>query len=173
MIANPMTTVHPPVTTGIKVLLGFLLFQLLIVLTQTWAFFDYDRMARHKLQEPRFLAEEAVVQSNRAICATQAVVMIPLTILSMVGIIRHRFYGVVCTWMVLGTALYWPVNFIASRVTYASAGIRHVELNGADLGICVLIFVGASWGSWILYYLSPDLLEWWKADLASGKQKLD
>lgn len=157
---------EPPLPSGIKILMGFLLFHLLIVLTQTWAFFDYDLMARNKLQEPRFLADEAVVQSNRAICAAHSVVMLPLSFMALIGLARHQFYGVICTWMLLGTALYWPVNFVASRFTYSSAGIRHVELNGGDFGICAFVFLFACWGSWLLCR-SPQLLEWWKRDFAS------
>jgi len=148
---------------GMKVLMGFLIFHLLIVLTQTWAFFDYDLMARKKLQEPRFLADEAVVQSNRAICAAHSVVMLPLNLMALAGLARHKFYGVVSTWMLLGTALYWPVNFVASRFTYASAGIRHVGLNGGDSGICAFVFLFACWGSWFLCRSSSSI-EWWKDD---------
>ena len=156
-------------TGGIKALLVFLVFHLAIILTQTWAFFDYDLMARNKLQEPRFLADEAVVQSNRAICAAHSLVMLPLSVLAIVGLLRHQFYGVICTWMLLGTALYWPVNFVASRFTYASAGIRHVEINGGDLGICVFVFLAACWGSWLLFR-SPQLCGWWEADLSLLKK---
>ncbi len=163
-----MAALHPPLETGIKMLIGFLIFQLIIVLTQTWAFFEYDQVAKKKLQEPRFLADEAVVQSNRAICAAQSVVMLPLCILAIYGLLRRRFFGVVCTWMLLGTALYWPVNFVASRFTYTSAGIRHVALNGGDLGICIFVFVTAGWGSWMLL-CSPQLLEWWKQDIVKSK----
>lgn len=145
--------------TGIKVLIGFLIFHLLIVITQTIALFEYDWMAQNKLQEPRFLAEEAVVQSNRAICAAHAVVMLPLNILALGGLHQHRFYGVICSWMLLGTCLYWPVNFVASRFTYASAGIRHVELNAPDLGICIFVFVFACWASRMLTQ-TPQLKDW-------------
>ena len=136
--------------TSVKVLVGFLIFHLLIVITQTVALFEYDWMAQNKLQEPRFLADEAVVQSNRAICAAHAVVMLPLNCLALMGLCQHRFYGVICSWMLLGTCLYWPVNFVASRFTYASAGIKHVELNAADFGICALVFVLAAWASRML-----------------------
>ena len=150
-------------TWSLKILIGFLMFHLLITLTQTWAFFDYDRMALLKLQEPRFLAAEAVVQSNRAICVAHSIVMVPLSVLGIFGLLQHSFYGVVCTWMVLGTAMYWPVNFVASRYTYSSAGIKHVELRGEDFGICIFVFVSALWGSWTMY-CTPQLLEWWKRE---------
>jgi hypothetical protein len=152
-------------TGPLKVVIGFLIFHLAIILTQTWAFFDYDLVASNKLQEPRFLADEAVVQANRAICAAHSVVMLPLSLMAIAGLVRHQFYGVVCTWMLFGTALYWPVNFIASRFTYASAGIRHVELNGGDFGICLFVFMFGCWGSWLLCR-SPQLIGWWEADLS-------
>lgn len=148
-------------TTGIKVLVVFLIFHLLIVITQTVALFHYDWMAQNKLQEPRFLADEAVVQSNRAICAAHAVVMLPLNCLALLGLCQYRFYGVICSWMLLGTCLYWPVNFVASRFTYASAGIRHVKLNSADLGICVFVFAFACWASRMLSHQSPQLIHYW------------
>lgn len=151
-------------TTAMKWLLVFLLFHLLIVLTQTWAFFDYDRMALSKLQEPRFLADEAVVQSNRAICAAHFMVMLPLNILAIAGLTRYKFYGVVCTWMLLGTAMYWPINFLASRYTYMSANIRHVPLNGADSFICTFVLATACWFSWYLYK-SRLVPEWCLLDL--------
>lgn len=150
--------------------MAFLVFHLLIVLTQTWAFFDYDLMARNKLQEPRFLADEAVVQSNRAICAAHGVVMLPLNVMAIYGLARSRFYGVVCSWMVLGTAMYWPANFVVSRFTYASSNIRHVELNGFDFGICFFVFLTACWGSWHLGR-SHQLIEWWKKDFESASKR--
>ena len=155
---------------SLKVLIGFLIFHLLITLTQTWAFFDYDLMAQNKLQEPRFMADEAVVQSNRAICAAHSIVMVPLSLFGIFGLLRQQFYGVVCTWMLLGTALYWPVNFVASRFTYASAGIKHVELRGEDLGICIFVFVFALWGSWLMYR-TPDLMDWWKEGMNTTTTK--
>ena len=157
-------------TPGMKWLMVFLAFHLLIVSTQTWAFFDYDRMARNKLQEPRFLADEAVVQSNRAICAAHAVVMLPLNVIAMYGLARCRFYGVVCSWMLLGTAMYWPVNLVASRYTYASSNIRHVELNGGDFVICLFVFLTSCWGSWHLVQCE-QVLEWWGMDFQNLKKR--
>eukprot|EP00429_Kryptoperidinium_foliaceum_P019231 CAMPEP_0176035654 /NCGR_PEP_ID=MMETSP0120_2-20121206/17644_1 /TAXON_ID=160619 /ORGANISM="Kryptoperidinium foliaceum, Strain CCMP 1326" /LENGTH=174 /DNA_ID=CAMNT_0017369021 /DNA_START=23 /DNA_END=547 /DNA_ORIENTATION=- len=160
----------PPCPTDVKILIIFLVVHLLIVLTQTWAFFDYDLMARNKLQEPRFLADEAVVQSNRAICAAHSIVILPLNLLAIVGLTSKQFYGVVSSWMMLGTAMFWPTNFVASRFTYSSAGIRHVELNGGDFSICLFVFIFACWASQRLYR-STELVGWWLSSLEMAEAK--
>ena len=103
---------------ALKCILCFLIIHLIIITTQVWAVFDYDKIASYKLQEPRILADEAVVQSNRAIGVGDISVM-TLNVAAIVGVSRQRWYGVVCTFMVLGVALYWPVNFVATRFTYA------------------------------------------------------
>jgi hypothetical protein len=157
-----------PIPSGIKVLIGFLILHTLLLLTQTWAVFQYDLMASYYLQEPRFMAEEAVVQSNRAIGLADTVVMLPLSFMAIYGLLTRKFYGVICSWMLLGTALYWPAQFIASRFTYASANIKHVNLRGEDFFICTVVFLFACWGSWLLCR-SPQLIEWWKEDFPSGR----
>jgi hypothetical protein len=83
--------------------------------------------------------------------------------MAIVGLLRKKFYGVVCSWMLLGIALYWPVVFVMSRFTYASADIRHVALRAEDLAITGIIFLFACWGSWFLCR-SQELVQWWKED---------
>lgn len=152
-------------SSGIKVLIGFLFFHALLLLTQTGAVLDYDLMAGWKLQEPRSMADEAVVQSNRAIGLADTFIVLPLNAMALYGILCRKFYGVICCWLLLGIALYWPVVFVMSRFTYASADIEHVALRLEDAGITGFVFLFACWGSWLLCR-SPELVEWWKEDLS-------
>jgi hypothetical protein len=159
-----------PLSTGIKVLVGFLIIHALLLVTQTWAVWDYDLMASWKLQEPRSMATEAVVQSNRAIGLADTVIMLPLSVMAIVGLLRRQFYGVVCSWMLLGIALYWPVVFVMSRFTFASADIAHVPLRTEDLVITGTIFLFAAWGGWLLCR-SPELIDWWKVDFPTTTRR--
>eukprot|EP00339_Tiarina_fusa_P024415 CAMPEP_0117052114 /NCGR_PEP_ID=MMETSP0472-20121206/36026_1 /TAXON_ID=693140 ORGANISM="Tiarina fusus, Strain LIS" /NCGR_SAMPLE_ID=MMETSP0472 /ASSEMBLY_ACC=CAM_ASM_000603 /LENGTH=155 /DNA_ID=CAMNT_0004766623 /DNA_START=91 /DNA_END=555 /DNA_ORIENTATION=+ len=153
------STDAPQLSIGLKVLVGFIILHALLLLTQTWAVFDYDTVAGLKLQEPRSMADEAVVQTNRAIGLGDTIIMLPLNIMAIVGILSRKFYGVICSWMLLGAALYWPVVFVMSRFTYASADILHIPLRAEDLITTGAVFFFACWGSWLLCR-SPELIEW-------------
>jgi len=163
---NQSSQSKKPLPTELQLLQGFLWLHLLLMLTQTWAFFDYDLMARNRLQEPRFMAEEAVVQSNRAKCLTGTIVIVPLSVLSLYGISQRKFFGALGTGMVLATAMYWSVEFLSSRYTYSSADIRHVDLQGGDFGICAFFFLFSCWGSWKLCH-SPVVAEWARQDISA------
>jgi hypothetical protein len=123
-------------------------------------------VASWKLQEPRSIVDETVVATNQAIAMADTAIMLPLFVMSIVGLHQRKFYGVVCAWMVFGITLYWPVVWWMSRITYKSAGIASVPLRGQDLLVTGAIFLFGTWGSWFLYR-QRDLLDWWKEDFAS------
>ena len=160
----------PPLSTGLRVLILLLVLHLLLLCTQTWAVWDYDLMASFKLQEPRSMADEAVVQSNRAVGLADTIIMIPLSLMAIVGLSSKQFYGVVTSWMLLGIALYWPVVYVMSRITYASGDIEHVPLGVQDISVCSVVFLFGCWGSWLLCR-SPELLLWWKKDFPEETTK--
>jgi hypothetical protein len=157
------STDTPRLSLGIKALIGFLIAHALLLLTQTWAVFDYDTVASMKLQEPRSMADEAVVQANRAIGLADTLIMLPLNTMAVVGLLRRKFYGVICSWMLLGIALYWPIVFVMSRFTYASADIRHIPLRAEDIITTGVVFLLSCLGRWLLCR-SPELIEWWEED---------
>ena len=132
-------------TTRFYSLIFFLILHLLIVVTQVWAVFDYDRVASYKLQEPRVLADEGVVQSNRAIGIGSALVVLPLNLLAIYGNLCRKgaAWNTHATCALLGLSTYWPVVFLASRYTYPSGEVRCVSLQGEDLGICLFMIVGS------------------------------
>jgi hypothetical protein len=83
---------------GIKVLIGFLMYHLLLVTCPAWSFFQYDTVSTtFHLEEPRIITDEAVVQTNRAIGFTNLIFVIPLNIVSIIGLLSH-FGCSCCCW---------------------------------------------------------------------------
>jgi hypothetical protein len=77
----------PPSMKGLRVVLGFFYFHLLLVSFPSWSYFQYDVVATtYHLEEPRGIADEAVVQTNRAIGLVNIILVIPLNILAIVGL---------------------------------------------------------------------------------------
>lgn len=54
------------------------------------------------------------------------------------------------TYMLLGVAIYWPIQFWSSRLTYSSADIGHVPLQAADAATLLFVLAFASWSAWYL-----------------------
>lgn len=149
---------------GLKVVIGFFYFHLLLVLFPAWSYFQYDLVAGLHLEEPRILADEAVVQTNRAIGLANLLTVIPLNLLAIAGLsmpstcCSNRFsasslppaWGMVSSYMLLGSALYWPTLFLATRLTYASADIGHVKLGASDATTAAVVVAFALWSAWYL-----------------------
>jgi hypothetical protein len=170
---------YPP--RGIKVVVGFFAFHLLLVIFPAWSFFQYNLVATtFHLEEPRSITDEAVVQTNRAIGWTNLVLVIPLNLLAILGLLKGRhctwgdnsqglkpqqqysntttppIWAMACSFLLLGNALNWPILYLASRWTYASADIDHVPLQGSDVGVLTIVLALALWSTWYLtsYYSS-------------------
>jgi hypothetical protein len=146
---------------GLKIVIGFFYFHLLLVMFPAWSFFQYDVVAAFHLEEPRVLADEAVVQTNRAIGLTNLFVVIPLNLMAVAGLmvpsrcsLQPPLWGMVSSYMILGVALYWPTLFLATRCTYASADIAHIKLGAGDATTAALVIVVALWSTW---YLSTSI----------------
>lgn len=155
------------ISCGIRCIIGFCAFNFILWgVAQTLAIWNYDLVASWKLQEPRSIVDETVVATNQAIAMADTVIMLPLFAMSIIGLQQRKFYGVVCTWMVFGITLYWPVVWWMSRITYKSAGVASVPLRGQDILVTGAIWIFGAWGSWFMYR-QRDLLDWWKEDFAS------
>jgi hypothetical protein len=160
---------------GLGVVVVFLTVHLMLVIFPAWAYFQYDFVsATLHLEEPRVFTDEAVVQANRAIGLTNLVWVLPINVCSIVGLCcccccggRHgnlewddrqrQQRGIVpptwaftASYMVLGVAIYWPIQFLSSRLTYTLAGIDHVHLHGSDLATLIIVLLLAAWSTWYL-----------------------
>jgi hypothetical protein len=170
----------PPTTMGLRVVIGFFYFHLLLVLLPAWSYFQYDMVAAFHLEEPRSIADEAVVQTNRAIGLVNLMLVVPLNLLAIIGLtlplLRRRrhpasfsstwhppqappLWGMISSYLLLGVALYWPTLFVATRITYAVADIAHVRLGPQDLTTVSMVLAFALWSTWHLSTLSTSLGE--------------
>jgi hypothetical protein len=157
---------------GVKIVIGFLIYHLLLIVLPAWSYFQYDLVATAlHLEEPRQLADEAVVETNRAIGLTNLIYVIPMNIMSIIGLCCHYTCCCCCcgsssshdtttlppiwvmtsTTMVLSIAIYWPILYISSRFTYASANIDHVPLHTTDV---ITLMVELCFAAWSIWYLS-------------------
>jgi hypothetical protein len=110
------------ISCGIRCIIGFCALNFILWgVAQTLAIWNYDLVASWNLQEPRSIANETVVATNQAIAMADTLIMLPLFAMSIVGLYQRKLYGVVCTWMVFGITLYWPVVWWMSRITYSKS----------------------------------------------------
>jgi hypothetical protein len=142
----------PGLPRGVKVIIGFHLFSLVIwFFGQSVAVVAYDMVAEWGLQDSRALVDPVIVEVNRAIGLTDTIVMLPLFIVAAVGLLHRRFYGAVASWLAFGMTLYWPVVFWTSQGFYAQAGIRHQPMSIVAIILPAVLLLIACWGSWYLY----------------------
>jgi hypothetical protein len=121
------------------VIIGFLLVSLILLLAgQTMAIVDYDLAVALGLQESADDIGQHGVQVNRAFGTSDTFVYIPLIILSIVGLVRRKRWGLYLAAAVMGISAYWVVT-IAFMMLYL-AGIPGYYL---EPGIEYWIFMGA------------------------------
>jgi hypothetical protein len=177
---------------GIKVVALFFLFHLLLVVIPAWSYFHYDFVATQlHLEEPRELADEAVVQTNRAIGLVNCIWVIPLNLFAIVGLTccsrrqntsdNHRRtinnstppppWVFTVSYTLLGVSVYWPLQYISSRCTYSSARIDHVPLRGSDLGMLTIVLVLSLWSSYYLTNLQQETAGMGSNCMPTGKEK--
>ena len=188
------TTSKPPF--GIKIVIGFLIYHLLLIIFPAWSYFQYDLVATTlHLEEPRQLADEAVVETNRAIGLTNLIYVIPINIVSIIGLCYHYTCCCCCcccssshnnntklpllppiwlmttTTMVLSIAIYWPILYISSRYTYSSANIDHVPLHTTDIITLVVELCFAVWSIWYVSSLYSNSNSSYSLRLLSDKNQ--
>ncbi|UCH74585.1 MAG: hypothetical protein JSU82_01650 [Rhodospirillales bacterium] len=137
---------------GIIAIIAFHLASLVLwFFGQTLAVIDYDMVAGWGLQAPRAETEPVVVAVNRAVGLTDTLIMLPLFVPAAIGLLRRRLWGAVCSWLVFGITLYWPVIFWTSEAFYARAGMLHAPLSVTTIVVPGAIWAFAAWGAWYLY----------------------
>lgn len=137
---------------GIKLIIAFHVLNLVVwTFGQTYAVIDYDKAAEWGLQDKRELVDPVIVEVNRGIGLTDTLVMFPLFIIGIIGLLRTKMYGAVCSWMVFGMSIYWPVIFWTSQYFYGRGGIKY-QPAPPEFIIVPAIFAAISlWASWYLY----------------------
>lgn len=140
------------ITLGIKLVIAFHALNLVIwFFGQTWAVFDYDQAAEWGLQDKRELVDPIIVEVNRGIGLTDTLVMFPLHIIGIIGLLRMKMFGAVCSWMVMGMGIYWPVIFWTSQFFYGKAGLMY-QPAPPEFIIVPGVFAAISiWASWYLF----------------------
>ena len=137
---------------GVKVIIGFHLFSLMIwSVGQIGALVSYDTVAAWGFQDPRSLVDPVIVQVNQGIALADTIIMLPLFLVAAVGLFRKRYYGAVASWLVFGMTLYWPVVFWSSQSFYARGDTLHVPTAAAAVILPTALMLIAAWGSWYLW----------------------
>jgi hypothetical protein len=91
------------------IILIFLVYYLVfLVAGQTASLFAYDLAVRIGLQERAEAVGEYGVQVNRSFGLADTVVLIPLIIISLIGLFRRKSWALSTLAAVMGITLYWP-----------------------------------------------------------------
>ncbi len=122
----------------------------LMLIGQTTAIFNYDLAVRFGFQNGPNEISEFGVQVIRAFCVSDTCVFIPLSFVSLIGLLRKKHWALFTTAAVTGISVYWVVAY-GFMVTYLKrVPDYHVELGLADwLIMCVYVCFGV----WALFYL--------------------
>ena len=77
---------------------------------QTSGLVNYDLASRLGLQESREEVPESIVQVNRAFCASDTILYIPILISSSFGLFRKKRWSLICTAASAGISSYWAIT---------------------------------------------------------------
>ena len=139
-------------TIGIKLIIGFFILNLIMFLFgQGGAVVSYDYVAKLGLQEARETIDPLIVVINRGIGLADVLIGVPLFILAIIGLWRHRFYGAVFSWMVLGISFYWTTVAWAKQSFYIQASVKCEPFNAGTHGVLAFVFIFSLWASWYLF----------------------
>jgi hypothetical protein len=137
---------------GIKIIIGFhLVSTVLWIFGQGGAVIFYDTVAQWGFQDLRESLDPVIVEANRGIGFADFVIQIPLFIAAVIGLWQRRFYGAVCSWLVLGITIYWPVVDWAKQYFFYQAAVEHQPVDIMVHGILAFFLLFAIWASWYLF----------------------
>ena len=136
---------------GIKTIIGFHLLNIILwTIGQGGAVISYDTVAEWGLQDLRNIIDPAIVEVNKAIGLADMIILIPLFIVSVFGLWRKKFYGIIFSWLALGITLYWPTVFFCSQYFYGEGGIKHAHTPISTIILLSVILIFALWSCWYL-----------------------
>ncbi|MBU0520284.1 hypothetical protein KKA00_09465 [bacterium] len=137
---------------GIKVIIAFfVLSALLWTVGQGGAVIAYDTVAGWGLQDLRDAIDPAIVEVNRGIGLADIIVQMPLFLIAILGLWKLKYFGLVASWLALGTTLYWPIVFLSSQYFYKQAGIKYQPTPPSVYLILGCIVLFALWAAWYLF----------------------
>lgn len=139
---------RPPAFWGIVVFLA--LSTLLMLVAQTTPIFDYALAVRLGFQNGAERISEFGVEVIRAFCVADTLVFIPLTLLSLIGLLLRRRWALFTTAAVAGISVYWVVAYGFMVTLLSGRPDYHATLAAADW-IIMSAYVG--FGVWGLLYL--------------------
>ena len=122
----------------------------LMLIAQATPLFDYELAVRLGFQNGAERISDYGVQVIRAFCVSDTLVFVPLTLFSLIGLLRRRRWALYCTAATSGISLYWVcaygfmVSFLSGRPDYHAV---LVAPDWAIMGAYVLF------GVWTLCYL--------------------
>lgn len=144
-----MTSANSPVAFW-AIVVFLALSTILMLIAQTTPIFDYELAVRLGFQNGADQISEFGVQVIRAFCVSDTLVFIPLTLLSLIGLLLKKHWSLFTTAAVTGISIYWVVAY----------GFMVSFLNGMPgyhvvLGLPDWIIMGAYvvFGVWGLLYL--------------------
>ena len=85
---------------------------ILLLVGQTMALIDYDFAVELGLQEDIKDVSGYGVQINRAFGAGDTIVYIPLTVLSIIGLVRRKRWSLLITAAAMGVSAYWATTIV-------------------------------------------------------------
>ena len=124
---------------------------ILFLLGQTTSLFAYDFAVRIGLQESVEEVSEFGVEVNRAFGAGDTLILIPLMIVSMVGLVLKKRWALLATAGAMGISAYWAVT-VAAMFVFLPGAPGYQLVPGPEYWL----FLGAhiAFGIWGLPYLA-------------------
>ena len=122
----------------------------LLTLGQTKALLDYDFTVRLGMQEDIKKIGDFGVQINRAFAAGDTLIYIPLTVVSIFGLIIKKKWALLTSAAVMGISTYW-----ATKAAFAFSFLEDVPDYSFVPGVDYWIFISSYivFGIWGIIYL--------------------
>ena len=123
----------------------------MMLIAQTTPIFDYELAVRLGFQNGAERISDYGVQVIRAFCVSDTLVFIPLTLLSLIGLLRRRRWALYCTAATSGISIYWVVAYGAMVSLLAGRPDYHARLAAPDwvimgayvlFGVLSLVYLG-------------------------------
>ena len=124
----------------------------LMLIAQTTPVFNYDLAVRLGFQNGADQISEFGVQVIRAFCVSDTLVFIPLTVISLLGLVLRKHWALFTTAAVTGISVYWVVAYGFMVEFLSGMPGYHAVLGPADWTIMGAYVVFGVWG--LVYLIS-------------------
>jgi hypothetical protein len=141
------------------IICGFLaLSTVLMLIAQTTPVFDYELAVRMGFQNGAERISEYGVQVIRAFCVSDTLVFIPLTLVSLLGLLLRKRWALFTTAAVAGISIYWVVAYGFMVAFLSGRSDYHAVLAAPDWVIMGAYVCFGVWGLAHLMFKGDQLL---------------